>query len=78
MEIILRFNLESEIEKRKAYLKCIDYADLNLGSDEYNLFILEAANKLGQKRIIKDFIKSSIVSEIERAKKAPNTCGIWG
>jgi hypothetical protein len=62
-EIVSGFNLESDLEKRKAYMKCVEYAELNLHLDEYNMFIFEAAKKLGQMRIITDYIKSDIQLE---------------
>lgn len=61
IEIINGFNLESELDRRKAYNKCIEYADDHLDdSEEYNPFIAEAAELLSQTRLFKDFMKNSI------------------
>lgn len=60
-DITKDFILESELDRRKAYNKCIEYADEHFDdTEDYNPFISEAAELLVQTRLFKDFMKNSI------------------
>jgi hypothetical protein len=60
-DITKGFNLNSELDRRKAYNKCIEYAEENLDdTEDYNPFISEAAELFSQTRLFKDFMKNTI------------------
>ena len=59
-ELISEFNLLSDLDKKKAYLKCIKYADANLDFMEYNSFAAAAADRLDQRRVSKDTVRSMV------------------
>lgn len=60
-KLISGFDLKSEIDRRRAYLKCIEYANENFDfSPDYNPFIAAAANVLGQKPVVVDFLKKTV------------------
>lgn len=60
-EIIKEYNYASELDRRRAYIKCIEYADENYDfTDDYNSFLEEAADALGQKRMYKETVKASV------------------
>ena len=54
-ELISKFELKSETDRKKAYQKCIEYADQNLDHTfHYNTFVEKAAETLVQVTIRKD------------------------
>lgn len=60
-KITSKFNLESDVEKQKAYQKCIEYSDQNLdGTSDYNPFLKRAADMLGQDPVRKDMARGNI------------------
>jgi hypothetical protein len=61
LDITKDFNLVSELDRRKAYNKCIEYAEENFDdTEDYNPFISEAAELFSQTRLFKDFMKNTI------------------
>lgn len=60
-KLISQFQLDSDIRRKKAYQKCIEYADENLDdTPDYNPFVAKAADRLGQDPIVKDIVKRSV------------------
>ena len=60
-QLISEFELDSETERKKAYQKCIEYADQNLDyTIDYNPFVEKAAETLGQVTIRKDISRRMV------------------
>lgn len=60
-DLITGYDLSSEIDRRRAYLKCIEYANEKFDfSPDYNPFIAAAAKVLGQKPLVVDFLKKTV------------------
>lgn len=60
-QLISEFELDSETDRKKAYQKCIEYADQNLDyTIDYNPFVEKAAETLGQVTIRKDISRRMI------------------
>lgn len=53
-------DMRSEIARRKAYIRCIEYADEHVDYDQYNLFLAEAADRLGQVRLMRDILSTKL------------------
>ena len=53
-------DFSSEIDRRKAYIRCIEYADEHVDFEDYNLFLAAAADRLGQTRLMKDLLSLKI------------------
>lgn len=54
-QLTSKFDFDSETDRKKAYQKCIEYADQNLDNTfHYNPFVEKAAKTLGQEIIRKD------------------------
>ena len=59
--VITGCDLNNEQGRKEAYDRCIRYADEHLGhSLECNLFLAEAAERLGQARVMKDVVRSIV------------------
>lgn len=60
-QLISEFELDSETGRKKAYQKCIEYADLNLDdTSDYNPFVTRASERLGQENIHKDIARRTV------------------
>ena len=60
-QLISEFELDSEIGRKKAYQKCIEYADLNLDdTSDYNPFVTRASERLVQENIHKDIARRTV------------------
>jgi hypothetical protein len=60
-ELISKFDFDSEIDRKKAYQKCIEYADQNLDyTFHYNPFVEKAAETLGQETMRKDISRRMV------------------
>jgi hypothetical protein len=59
-ELLADVNLGSDLDRRKAYIRCIEYADQHVGFDDYNLFLAKAADRLGQTRLLRDMLATQI------------------
>ncbi len=60
-QLISEFELDSKIGRKKAYQKCIEYADLNLDdTSDYNPFVTRASEMLGQEKIHKDIARRTV------------------
>ena len=61
-QLISKFEIDSETDRKKAYQKCIEYADQNLDNTfHYNPFIKKVAETLGQVPIRKDISRRIVV-----------------
>jgi len=61
--IIKKYNLDSDVEKKRAYQDCIKYADDHYSSTyDINPFLREAADRLDQQYIIKNSIYGMVKS----------------
>jgi len=59
--IITGCDLSNEQGRREAYERCVRYADEHLGQSlECNLFLAEAAERLGQTQVMKDVVHSIV------------------
>ena len=59
--VITGCDLSNEPGRKEAYERCIRYADEHLGhSLECNLFLAEAAERLGQARVMKEVVRSIV------------------
>lgn len=59
--VITGCDLGSEEGRKEAYERCIRYAEEHLGrSLECNLFLAEAADRLGQTRVMKDVVRAMV------------------
>jgi hypothetical protein len=60
-QLISKFDFDSETDRKKAYQKCIEYADQNLDyTFHYNQFVEKAAEILGQETIRKDISRRMV------------------
>lgn len=60
-QLISEFELDSKIGRKKAYQKCIEYADLNLDdTSDYNPFVTRASEMLGQEKIHRDIARRTV------------------
>lgn len=58
--IVSGFDLDSPVERREAYNRCFEYAEEHFAeAREFNAFMLAAARRLRQPRIIKDEIRDA-------------------
>jgi hypothetical protein len=61
--IIKKFNLDSDVEKKKAYQACIEYADKHYSNTyDINPFLKEAADRLTQQYVVKNAIYGMVKS----------------
>lgn len=58
--LLSEVDMRSEIARRKAYIRCIEYADQYVDFDHYNLFLAEAADRLGQARLMRDLLSTKL------------------
>lgn len=61
-DLLKSVDMSSEIDRRRAYIRCIEYADENIPFDEYNLFLAKTADKLGQSRLMRDLLSLKVKS----------------
>lgn len=60
-QLVAEFDLDSGIGRKKAYEKCVEYADRELdGTLSYNAFLDAAADKLEQVPVRKDIVRGMI------------------
>ena len=60
-QLISKFDFDSETDRKKAYQKCIEYADQKLDyTFHYNPFVEKAAETLGQETIRKDISRRMV------------------
>ncbi|MHC4568530.1 MAG: hypothetical protein ACYTE3_22555 [Planctomycetota bacterium] len=57
-QLIAEYDLDSDVGRKKAYEKCIEYADCDLDfTPDYNPFLDAAAERLGQEPVRKDIAR---------------------
>lgn len=53
-------DMRSELDRRRTFLKCVDYADANVDADNYNAFLLRAAERLGQAKLMREAMSLAV------------------
>jgi hypothetical protein len=53
-------DMRSELDRRRTFLKCVEYADQNVDADHYNDFLMHAAEKLGQARLMREALSLAV------------------
>ncbi len=59
-ELLAGCDMRSELDRRRTFLKCVEYADLNIDADHYNDFLLHAAEKLGQSKLMREALSLAV------------------
>jgi hypothetical protein len=58
--LIAGCDMRSELDRRRTFLKCVEYADQNIDADHYNDFLMEAAEKLGQAKLMREALSLAV------------------
>lgn len=53
-------DLRSELDRRRTFLKCVEYADANIDADNYNAFLMSAAERLGQAKLMREAMSLAV------------------
>ncbi len=53
-------DMRSELDRRRTFLKCVEYADSNIDADSYNAFLMQAAERLGQARLMREAMSLAV------------------
>jgi hypothetical protein len=53
-------DMRSELDRRRTFLKCVEYADMNVDADHYNEFLMLAAEKLGQAKLMREAMSLAV------------------
>jgi hypothetical protein len=53
-------DMRSELDRRRTFLKCVEYADTNVDADQYNGFLMRAAERLGQAKLMREAISLAV------------------
>lgn len=58
--LLVGCDMRSELDRRRTFLKCVEYADANVDADEYNTFLMLAAEKLGQAKLMREAMSLAV------------------
>jgi hypothetical protein len=58
--LITDCDMRSELDRRRTFLKCVEYADTNVDADQYNAFLMRAAERLGQAKLMREAISLAV------------------
>jgi hypothetical protein len=58
--LIADCDMRSELDRRRTFLKCVEYADTNVDADNYNTFLMLAAEKLGQAKLMREAMSLAV------------------
>ena len=53
-------DMRSELDRRRTFLKCVEYADTNVDADSYNAFLMQAAERLGQAKLMREAMSLAV------------------
>ncbi len=53
-------DMRSELDRRRTFLKCVEYADANIDADSYNAFLMQAAERLGQAKLMREAMSLAV------------------
>jgi hypothetical protein len=53
-------DMRSELDRRRTFLKCVEYADTNIDADNYNAFLMRAAERLGQAKLMREAMSLAV------------------
>lgn len=53
-------DMRSELDRRRTFLKCVEYADSNVDADNYNTFLMLAAERLGQAKLMREAMSLAV------------------
>lgn len=53
-------DMRSELDRRRTFLKCVEYADSNIDADSYNAFLMQAAERLGQAKLMREAMSMAV------------------
>jgi hypothetical protein len=53
-------DMRSELDRRRTFLKCVEYADTNVDADQYNSFLMRAAERLGQAKLMREAMSLAV------------------
>ena len=53
-------DMRSELDRRRTFLKCVEYADQNIDADHYNDFLMHAAERLGQAKLMREALSLAV------------------
>lgn len=53
-------DMRSELDRRRTFLKCVEYADTNVDADHYNAFLMQAAERLGQAKLMREAMSLAV------------------
>jgi hypothetical protein len=53
-------DMRSELDRRRTFLKCVEYADANVDADQYNAFLMRAAERLGQAKLMREAMSLAV------------------
>ena len=66
-QLLENVNVESELDRRRAFLRLVEYADLNLDFPVYAIFLTTAAVRLKQEKLLSELAAPRFVP-MERRK----------
>ena len=52
--------MRSELDRRRTFLKCVEYADEHVDAEQYNDFLLLAAERLGQGKLMREALSLAV------------------
>jgi hypothetical protein len=58
--LIADCDMRSELDRRRTFLKCVEYADTNIDADNYNAFLMHAAERLGQAKLMREAMSLAV------------------
>ena len=62
-ELLAGVDMDSELDRRRAYIRVIEYADDQVPLEDYNLFLAKAADRLGQNRLMRDVLSMKLKAD---------------
>lgn len=62
-ELLAGVDMASELDRRRAYIRVIEYADDQVALEDYNLFLAKAADRLGQNRLMRDVLSMKLKAD---------------